>query len=81
MNDTQKIDTFKDLLNEIMWSWQYPMYDLIKHNDGNFSLNKLYIKPYEASYKTELYELAPGVFEDLERFYDFLQTVDKNEKS
>jgi hypothetical protein len=24
-----------------------------------------------------LWELGPGVFEDLERFYEFLQTVDK----
>lgn len=71
-----KIETFKDLFNEICWSYEYPRHELIKHVDG-YSLNKLFITKREITYKTELWELAPGVFEDLERFYDFLQTVDK----
>ena len=71
-----KIETFKDLLNEIAWSWQYPMYDLEKHENG-YSLNKLFITRTEVTYKTDVEDLAPGVFDDLEAFYEFLQTVDK----
>jgi hypothetical protein len=77
MSYRQKIDTFKELLGEIFYSYEYPHYQLTRHADGNFSLNKLYIKPNEASYKTELWELAPGVFDDVVRFYEFLETVDK----
>ena len=75
MPDKTTIDTFKDLMNEIVYSWEYPTYDLQKDSDGNFYLNKLYISPTEVSYKTSNYNLAPGVFEDLERFYRFLQST------
>lgn len=70
-----RINSFKELLAEISWSWEYPHYDLERTEDGNFVLNKLYITPTEVAYKTELYTLAPGVFMDLERFYTFLQTT------
>lgn len=76
MSYRQKIDTFGELFGEICWSYEYPNYQLTKRNDG-YSLNKLFITKNEATYKTELWELGPGVFEDLERFYEFLQTVDK----
>ena len=77
MTYEDKIDTFAELLGEICWSYQWPMHVLERHDDGNLSLNKLYIKPGEASYKTSVWILAPGVFEDAVRFYEFLQTVDK----
>jgi hypothetical protein len=72
-----KIISFKELLNELSWSWQFPTYDLERDEDGNFYINKLYINPEKVTYKTDSYELAPGVFKDLERFYDFLKTTDK----
>jgi hypothetical protein len=68
-----KIHCFKELMNEIAWSWLYPSHEFVKDEKGNFYCNKLYITPTEVSYKLERYELAPGVFEDVERFYEFLE--------
>ncbi len=72
-----KINNFKELLNEISWSWEFPHYDLQQDGERGFILNKLYITPTEVSYKCELHELAPGVFEDVKRFYDFLKATER----
>lgn len=66
------ITSFKELLNEIAWSWEYPSYDLEKTEEGHFSLNKLYIAPDHASYKTQMWNLGPGVFAEVEAFYNLL---------
>lgn len=66
------ITSFKELLNEILWSWDFPQYDLEKTEEGNFVLNKLYIEPVRASYKTQEWILAPGVFTEVEKFYNLL---------
>lgn len=66
------ITSFKELLNEILWSWDFPQYDLEKTEEGNFILNKLYIEPTRASYKTQEWTLAPGVFTEVEKFYKLL---------
>lgn len=66
-----KISTFRELMDEVTWSWEQA-YEIHKHEDG-YSLNKLYIKPTEVTYKTSSWELAPGVFEKFERFYALLQ--------
>jgi hypothetical protein len=71
---TITIETFKELLNQILWSWEYPNYDLVKHEDG-YELNKLFIKKDRATYKLEFWNLAPGVYEDVERFYEFLRST------
>lgn len=68
----EKISSFKELLNEILWSWDYPQYDLVKTEKGHFVLNKLYIAPDHATYKTHYWELDQSVFIEVERFYDFL---------
>lgn len=70
-----KIKNFKELLDEIAWSWQYGVYELEKHEDG-YSLNKLFITRDRVTYKLENWELAPGVYEDLERFYEFLKSTE-----
>ena len=70
-----RISSFKELLNEIMWSWEYPSYDFDKDEKGNFHLNKLYITPIDVTYKLEHWELAPGVFEEVQRFYEFLEST------
>lgn len=70
------IRSFKELLCEISWSWEYPMYDLVDEGDG-FSLNKLFITPTRVTYKTERWELAPGVYEDVRRFYEFLKSTER----
>lgn len=66
------ITSFKELLNEILWSWDFPQYDLEKTEEGHYSLNKLYIEPTRASYKTQEWNLGPGVFEEVEKFYNLL---------
>lgn len=73
----EKINTFKELMNEICWSWEYPNYDL-KYNEVNdyLWLNKLHIERTYAQYKTDHYELAPGVYEDALRFYEFLKSTE-----
>ncbi len=71
-----KISSFQELLNEILWSWEFPNYRLEKDEKGNFYLNKLYIAPDHVSYKTENWELASGVFEHVERFYEFLKSTE-----
>lgn len=73
INDVPTITTFKDLMTEIAWSYNYPQYDFIKHSDGNYSLNKLYIEKDRVSYKTDNWVLAEGVFEEFEAFYTILQ--------
>lgn len=71
-----KINNFKELMNEIGYSWNYPNYDLIYiENEQLFIINKLYIKPDSVTYKTHNWELAPGVFEDMIKFYEFLKEV------
>jgi len=70
------IKSFKELLGEISWSWDYPKYDFVRYSDGSYSLNKLHIEPDRVSYKTESWLLAPGVFEEFEVFVDFLERTD-----
>lgn len=72
-----KITSLKDLLNEIVWSYDYPQYDFIKYSDGTYGLNKLYIEHSQVSYKTDRWELAAGVFEQFEKFYDLLQETER----
>jgi hypothetical protein len=70
--NNQTITSFEDLLNEFCWSYEFPSYKFIKDEKGNFYLNKLYIAPDHMSYKTTYWNLAPGVFKHVERFYEFL---------
>lgn len=67
---------FNELMDEIVWSWG-DGHELTRvvESDGEvtFYLNKLYIDKQRASYKTDNWTLAPGVFEKLETFYKLLQ--------
>ena len=74
--DVPILNSFKELLTEICWSFEYPRYDFIKYKDGGYCLNKLYIERERVSYKTDNWILAPGVFEEFEKFYEFLQSTD-----
>lgn len=74
MNKT--IESFKELMNEISWSWDYPLHELLREKDGSFVLNKLYISPTEVMYKEDCWDLAPGVFEKVVKFYEFLKEVE-----
>lgn len=69
------IETFRQLMDEITYSWE-PGYELERHARDDhwaFSLNKLFITPTEVSYKLERWRLASGVFEKLETFWQLLQ--------
>lgn len=56
-----KIETFKEVFDWITYDLDNN-YELRKV-DGGFVVNKLYITKTELSYKTELFELAPGLYE------------------
>lgn len=78
--DVPQITNFKELMNELGYSWNYPQHDIVKHSDGTYSLDKLYIEPDRVSYKTDNWVLAEGVFEEFESFYNFLEMLErKNE--
>lgn len=65
------ITNFLDVFNEIAYDWELH-YGLTKHEDGSYSVNKLYITPTEMSYKTDRWKLAPGVFDKVEKLYRLL---------
>jgi hypothetical protein len=77
-DDMPIISSFKELMNEISWSWNYPEYEFIKY-DGGYVLNKLYIEPDCVKYKTDTWYLSPGVYEDFEAFLRFLNGLENNE--
>lgn len=65
------ITNFLDVFDEIAYDWE-SQYGMNKHDDGTYSVNKLYIGPDWMSYKTNNWILAPGVFEKVEKFYNLL---------
>lgn len=67
--------SFKELLNEISWSWQYPDYKFEKTNNGGYALNKLYISEKEVTYKMEKWTIHPQAWLDFVRFTKFLEGV------
>lgn len=76
--NTDTIETFKELMDEIVYSWTWQEYDQLRREVcpetgvPSFTLNKLYISPTEVQYKTENCKLAVGVFDKLEEFYKLL---------
>lgn len=66
-----KIDTFAELMTEVSYSWD-GSHQIIQDTEG-YSLNKLYITPFQVTYKTMTWELASGVYEKFEQFYALLQ--------
>jgi hypothetical protein len=78
LEERSRFGTFKELMNEIAYSMDFN-YDLTEYRDdeGNiesYNLNKLYILPTEVSYKTDRWDLAPGVFEKVTEFYKLLNS-------
>jgi hypothetical protein len=72
MEKQYRISTFKELFDEIVYSWEND-YDLIYHKeDDSFTLNKLYITKNEVCYKTDTWYLENGVFDKLKVFYNLL---------
>lgn len=67
------INTFRELFNEIVYSWDYNSDSFIKHENGTYSLNKLLIGPDFIHYKTDTSSLDPKVFAKFEQFIDLLK--------
>lgn len=73
------LETFKDLMNEIAYNWNYPINAIIKTEDGCYVVDKLYIQKDVVSYKTNHWYLAPGVYEQFEIFYGLLHPINYHE--
>lgn len=71
----ETIQTFKQLMNEIGWSWCYPDHDF-KQNGSLFSLDKLTIEPGYVSYKTGKVKLSDKAYKDFENFIIFLKSTE-----
>lgn len=73
------IKSFKELMTEITYSWEYPTYDFHKLSETEYCLNKLYISPTKVCFKTDTYILAPGVWEDFLAFIFLLEYTERKE--
>lgn len=76
MENEAKITTFKELMDEVSYSWDHN-YEIHKTEEGNYVLNKLYISPTLVTYKTWSWDLSPGVFEKFEKFMELLNEEKK----
>lgn len=79
-NDIPVISNFKELMNQVGFSWDWPKHSIIKTPEG-YVLNKLYITPEYVTYKTDTWELEPGVYEQFERFVGFINSTERHEVS
>ena len=78
--DIPTIGSFKELLNQFLFVWNYPNTSIIKTDEG-YVIDKLYITPESVSYKTETWDLDPTVFHEFERFLAFLDSTERHEVS
>lgn len=72
----EKIETFAELFEHIEYDWGFSHGEKnlqFNKKDNMFWINKTYITPTHLSYKTWLYPIASGVFEDLIIFYNLLE--------
>jgi hypothetical protein len=81
MEKERKPMNFVSLLDEVAYSWS-PGPSLFAHNilridKETFCINKLYITPERAHYKTDSWELAPGVFAQFVDFYNLTKKIMK----
>lgn len=63
-----KLETFQEVFDWITYDLD-DNYKLKLRDDGMFTVNKLAITRTELSYKTELFELAPGLYDKVMVFY------------
>ncbi len=68
------ITDFHDVFVEICWSIEHN-YKLEKHGDA-FVVNKLTIERDRMSYKTDNWNLAPGLYEKVEKLYNTLKELE-----
>ena len=84
--EDNKITNLQDLLDEVMYSWDYEFATgnrITKHAElmdkdnptahpWSYSINKLYVLPNEIHYKTELTKLDPKIFYQFETIYQMM---------
>ncbi len=73
------INTFHELFDQITYDWDN-YYTLKKIGEDSFALNKLYIDPDKAVYKTSTYTLAPGLYEKVEKLYELFRDEDTEQR-
>lgn len=66
-------DSFYDLMDEISYAWE-PQYGMRKDESGVFVVHKLYIGKNWGMYKETYFKVAPGVYEDVEKFYNLVSS-------
>jgi hypothetical protein len=67
-----KINTFSELMDEIAYSY-LDGYKFKEYTRGHWGLNKLAITPTEVSYKMDLWELDPKVYQKFLQFIELLK--------
>lgn len=63
------IDMIDELLNEITYAYD-PMYPIRKDIDGIYHVHKLAIGKNWCQYKEHITRLSPGIYEQLEEFFN-----------
>ena len=70
--NAEKIETFKDLMDEVVYDWEFNKDNLRLSEDGVFHMNKTSIGKNFLEYKTECHELADGLYDKLYKLYEML---------
>lgn len=66
--DIETIDDFDDLMKEVLYAYE-DMYPILKQKDGIYVIYKLAIGKNWINYKGHYTRLAPGIYEQLDRFF------------
>ena len=67
------ITSFKELMDEIAYSFTDTKERYINLGNGDYVFNKLYISPTEVSYKTDLWKLDSKVYQKFLKFMELLE--------
>lgn len=76
MNQDRKPLNLRELIDEVHYSWQLCSLELFRHplrQADAVHIHKLTITPTQARYKTETWELAPGVWERFNAYLDYME--------
>lgn len=71
-----RIETFKELMDEICYSWDGNFPDpIVRHSDGSFSVHKLDIFPDHINYKGNITKISKQAFMGVKAFYALVETM------
>jgi hypothetical protein len=60
---------FQELMKEVMYAYENH-YNILKRENGVFTVHKLAIGKNWAQYKESYYKMKPGVYEDFCKFFE-----------